>query len=288
MSARIEWPRMIAIAAELAEAEEVAYGSPPTLRRLHYLLVSNAEAYELGYRNTIGAYKTLSDKSARAREAGIFPSLEDRTRSVSYAAGFADARQAINAVARRYSLDRSRLMPVNVLVLVEKDGVMPLVDSRFDWLDTAAVRGYPSLTFTDSLNAIADRDERETVAIFASDYDPSGLDLARVLAERLNFEVRRVALTLAQVHEHDLPPMPAKTTDSRLARMVAIEGEAVQVEMDAMPAEALLRLIAEAITDVSGVAIRSDGRPDLPGVDEREAAERTALRELATTWQVIA
>ena len=45
-------------------------------------------------------------------------------------------------------------------------------------------------------------------------------------------EVRRVALTAAQVKEYALPPQPGKETDSRARGFVSVHGRLVQVELD--------------------------------------------------------
>jgi hypothetical protein len=60
-------------------------------------------------------------------------------------------------------------------------------------------------------------------------------------------EVRRVALTAAQVAQYALPPQPGKDTDSRAAAFVARHGRLVQVELDALPPDVLRGLYQEAI-----------------------------------------
>lgn len=55
-----------------------------------------------------------------------------------------------------------------------------------------------------------------------------------------------VALTISQVREYNLPPNPAKTTDSRSAKYIEEFGHE-SWELDAIPHEVLARLVREAI-----------------------------------------
>ncbi len=263
-------------------AETLAYGVAPTLRRLHYLLVSDAIARDGGYVNTQNDYKQLSERTAVARRAGTFPDLVDRTRSISYARGDVSPASTLRSAAYFYKVDRSKLLAPRVLILVEKDGVVPLIESRFDWLDVAAVRGYPSVSFLTTLNTLGSAGD--TVAIYIGDYDPTGLDVSRVLTEYVTYPVERIALNKSQVLDHQLPPMPAKSTDARYKSMVASEGEAIQVELDAMPADVILDLVSRSVEQLTGETLRPDGQPDWPDVDESEQADRARLTEIANTW----
>lgn len=277
-----DWKTVLSRAVHHAHHEYRAFGTAPTLRRLHYLLVSDAEAASAGYVNSQNCYKQLSEKSATARRGGLFPDLTDRTRTVSYARGYANPASLLKSVAYAYRVRRSELLSPRIIILVEKDGVVPLVESRFDWLDVAAVRGYPSLSFIQTLNSL--HDNGDVMALYVGDFDPSGLDISRNLMEQLNFPLRRIGLSGQQVREYNLPPLPAKGGDSRTARMVATEGEAMQVELDALPATVLLDLIAEAITEETGETIRPDGMPDWPDVDTSETATRQRLLDFAGEW----
>jgi hypothetical protein len=81
----LDWPTIIARASALTRDETARVGVPPTLRRCHYLLVSDTSALAAGYTNTPGAYNCLGRVTARLRDDGTFPALSDRTRSISAA-----------------------------------------------------------------------------------------------------------------------------------------------------------------------------------------------------------
>lgn len=271
MTARIAWPTVVARAEDLVRRETASLGVPPTLRRVHYLLVSDAIAADAGYINTQSSYKGLSDKLARARESGGFPALSDLTRRIQEPFVFGSEDEARRWLSRRFELDRRQLLGKYVVVAVEKDGLVPLIQSRFGWMDVTAVRGYTSYTHAQDLSLY-------DVIVYAGDYDPTGLDIDRDLSARTFADVRRVALTGDQVVEYDLTPMPVKATDSRLAAMYASQGEAMQVELDAMDPNVLLDLIAEGIEDATGIELAADGSPVAPDLDAEEAEIRERLR----------
>jgi hypothetical protein len=92
---------------------------------------------------------------------------------------------------------------------------------------------------------------RPAVLLYAGDHDPSGEDIDRDFTARTNCwqEVRRVALTAAQVREHALPPQPGKELDSRARGFVERHGRLVQVELDALPPDVLREVFAVAIAE---------------------------------------
>lgn len=259
MADRIDWPTVLTIAKRYALAETGALGLRPTLRRVHYLLFSDADARAARYVNTQSAYKGLSRETAKARRAGFFPALTDLTRTLHEPFTFCSEDDVREWIAEVFMLDRRPLFEQSVLVAVEKAGRVPLLRQHFAWLDVTALRGYGSQTLLDGVG--------QDVIVSAGDYDPTGLDIERDLPNRTGCEVRRVALTAAQLAAHGLPPLPAKATDSRSARMAAEHGIAMQLELDALNPSVLLDLVA----DVTGLAI-VDQKPVLPEGFITEAA----------------
>ena len=274
---RIDWRAVLPLAANHARRETSEIGSPPSLRRIHYLLVSDPEAVSLGYVNRRSCYSRLSELTARARDAGTFPALDDQTRAVHHPYVFTGAGEAAQHALDTFALDRWSELRVGVALVVEKRGLVPMLRRRFDWLPVTSLSGYTSQTHRTEVAEFGNC-PRAVVGLYLGDYDPSGLDIERNAQSHLPFPLLRVALTADQIAEHRLPEALPKRGDSRLGRMVASEGSAVQVEVDALPGAVLLGLMATAIEGETGVTIRDDGRPDLPNVDQSETEQRDQLR----------
>jgi hypothetical protein len=158
----------------------------------------------------------------------------------------------------RRSLDRGRFGDLGVPVL--------------------ALGGYGSQTYVDDVIADVRATGRPAVLLYAGDHDPSGEDIDRDFTARTDCwdEVRRVALTAAQVERYALPPQPGKDTDSRAAGFIARHGRLVQVELDALPPDVLRALYADAIAE-----FWNDDAHE--AALEREAAERRTLAARRTS-----
>jgi hypothetical protein len=165
---------------------------------------------------------------------------------------FDSPEQAQAWLQRVYRCDRTEGQGFAVYVAIEKHALGALLGSWFAPLGipVVALGGYSSQTLTDEVAADVDEDGRDAVLLYATDFDPSGEDIGRDFIERADCfdQVVRVALTLEQVHEFGLPPLPGKTTDSRASGFVERHGELMQVELDALPPDEL-RALYEAGLD---------------------------------------
>jgi hypothetical protein len=254
-----KWRPIIKRAAELVEAETNRVGVPPTLRRLHYLLLGDEKATAARYDNTEGAYNYLSEKTARMRDEGTFPALVDRTRHVEWMPWTEkDPATILRNAADEHRVYRWRYQLNALVLVVEKDGLVPVLEQAFYelGLPISALRGHTSQSHLADLRRIVDDlvdIHGEVVVLYAGDYDPSGLHIPQDFERRLDrpeVEVRRVALDRDQVEEHELRSVPAKVEDSRSAAMIEAEGEAVQVELDALDPLVLVQLYADAISEL--------------------------------------
>jgi hypothetical protein len=114
------------------------------------------------------------------------------------------------------------------------------------------------------------------------DHDPSGIDMTRDILDRLQLysesdvEVHRLALNFDQIESFNLPPNPAKTTDSRYASYIMLHGTE-SWELDALEPPVLAALVREAIS------YHRDEEQWEAGVLKQEAA-RKKLRKLAKDW----
>jgi hypothetical protein len=133
--------------------------------------------------------------------------------------------------------------------------------------------GYGPQTYVDDVIADVAATKRPAVLLYAGDHDPSGEDIDRDFTAGTDCwdDVRRVALTAAQVVQYGLPPQPGKETDSRARGFVERHGRLVQVELDALAPDGLRTLYAQAIAEFWNDAAHETAL-------HREAAERGTLK----------
>jgi hypothetical protein len=248
------WKPIIARARELAYAFETRFGRPPTLRRLHYELVSDPEATGYGYRNTRNDYSYLSGTTAEGRRQGSFPDLSENVRSLSQMTWFEDAddlRKHIREIAR---LDRMQGQEQSICLCVEKDGSRGfLTDWFMDYgVLITSLNGYASQTLLDKIARWQYRDGRPMVMLYAGDHDASGEDIDRVVRLRLppEIEIKRVALLPEHVATYGLPQSPFDKLDSRAASFIARHGGIWQTELDALDPDDLRALFDSAFEDL--------------------------------------
>lgn len=93
---------------------------------------------------------------------------------------------------------------------------------------------------------------KSPVVLYSGDLDASGVDMTRDIRDRLKLmcecevDVKRISLNPSQVEEHNLPPNPAKMSDSRASKYVKKYGES-SWELDALAPNVLAGLISSAI-----------------------------------------
>ena len=198
-----------------------------TVRQLYYQLVAR-DIVE----NTLQSYKRVASIINDARVGGYmdWDSIEDRTRDVSMRSRWISGASGIRALADQYHMDLWEGQPHRLFVIVEKEalvGVMQRVCHKYD-VPLLAARGYPSVTIVRDLALDhlmpSIHSGQEPIVLHLGDHDPSGIDMTRDLNDRLDmfleddsgsYELRRIALNMAQVRETNAPPNPAKSSDSR-------------------------------------------------------------------------
>jgi hypothetical protein len=232
-----------------------------TVRQVYYRLVAQQKLP-----NSTSSYNRVKRVLTEARLEGTvsFDSIEDRTRSIISPDG--EQEESVGRYTRsweahirnldeHYDLPRWWGQPSKVVVLVEKQALqglfMDVCEERA--VDLLVCRGYPSLTVLYKLAKSLRRCEEDVQLLYFGDYDPSGLDIDRNVEERLSedfgatFTFERIAISLDQIEEYDIPPAPAKLTDSRTRGMEEKYGEAMQVELDAIDPPDLQTIIGDAI-----------------------------------------
>jgi len=253
-----------------------------TLRALHYQLVG------LGMTNDIQHYKRVVKSMIDARWDKLiaFEQFSDLDREMvgwtEYEETILDdkietGKDQIGAWMSNYSKNRWENQPIYPEVFIEKKALQGVFDRVCRKNDVAlgACKGYPSLSF---LNVASKRLIRakeagkSPVIIYFGDYDPSGEDIPRSIKENLerlgvSVRLKRIALMEEQVVEWNLPPAPAKETDSRTAKWKGLG----QVELDAVKPEKLQSMCQKAIDDLFDPDLYSD-------LLDRESIERSQYR----------
>jgi len=254
-------------------------GMKLTIRQIYYRLVA-AQLIE----NRLSQYQYLVKLLAQARRDGVIPytDIEDRTRQVhippkdetwmpgeKFNAYYNYMRDRMD---KEYNLPRWTDQPVRPIVIVEKQALSSLFERVTDELgvDFIVNRGYPSLTLMYELSQRMmtkedeSRDGIEWKVIYFGDYDPSGIDIERNVGETLTddfdmeFKIYRKAITRKQIEIYNIPPAPAKQTDSRYHSMLEQTGEVMQVELDAIEPHVLQDMIREAINEHFDLGVYSD------------------------------
>lgn len=241
---RIDWPPVVEHAAEIVDS----YDTSVTLPELFYRLVADGTLP-----NTQTAYKTLSDRTAVARREDRFPELVDETRGLVLPLRFDGPAQALHWPARQYLRGRTHGQPFDVLLAVEKRGLVQQLDAWFGDLGVPilALAGYVSESCVSEARRYLRRRGTPSVLLYAGDFDASGEDLFRDFVERAGCfdEVRRVALTEEQVEAYGLPEFPGKKSDPRARGFEEKYGRLVQVELDALDPNDLRALYQEALNE---------------------------------------
>lgn len=242
---------------ELANAiieEYAAQGFILTLRQLYYQFVSrNAIA------NTEREYKRLGSIVNDGRLAGLidWDAIEDRGRHVIKNVHDTDPKDTVEWAAKLYQLDRWVGQRERVELWVEKEALVGVFEDVCRTADVPlfACKGYVSQSemWRASVRFIQNTNEHKqrNVILHFGDHDPSGLDMTRDIEARLGqfmaeVTVKRIALNIDQVHDNNLPPNPAKVTDSRFDNYVKKFGTE-SWELDALDPAYLVKLAEASI-----------------------------------------
>jgi hypothetical protein len=179
-------------------------------------------------------------KEARERDIIPWEWIVDENRELERVSTWADPADYARVVAQSYRRDFWDQQPRRVEVWSEKGTVRGVLQPVLDHYAVGfrVMHGFSSATAIHDV--CQDDDGRELVALYAGDYDPSGLFMSAVdLPNRLSeyggnhITLKRIALT--QVHVHGLPSFPktGKRKDPRYSWFRSIYGDRCW-ELDAL------------------------------------------------------
>lgn len=274
--------RLRRIGEILAQYEKL--GIRLTLRQLYYQLVSKNVV-----RNHQREYKRLGELLSNARMGGRldWDIIEDRVRFPQRAGEWSSIESVVYGAIGGFRLPRWGGQPNYVELWCEKDALSSVLAPIADDLHVVLMvnRGYSSTTamYDAGKRILYHGQGRPVKILYLGDFDPSGEDMVRDIGERLrtfawprnqqkavDIEVRKLALTLDQVNGFNLPPNPAKITDSRAAGFIAKNGES-SYEVDALPPDVLMKLVRASIEELMDMKLYE-------GVKRAENLERERVR----------
>lgn len=271
----------------IRKAEELAtdyanQGYDLTLRQLYYQFVARGW---LANKDT--EYKRLGSIVSDARRAGLidWDHIVDRTRHLRTQAAWDGPAQIVGACASQFDVDFWKDQVYRPEMWIEKDALVGVLEQACEeWqVPYFSCRGYVS--DSEAWGAarrlrVYKRDGYTPIVFHLGDHDPSGIDMTRDIRDRLamfsghDIEVRRIALTMAQIEEVNPPPNPAKITDSRFTQYQELYGDE-SWELDALDPAYINNLVAEHIRELidqqhwdASIAAREEGRAELRNVSE--------------------
>jgi hypothetical protein len=229
-----------------------------TLRQLYYQLVSRDVIP-----NTEKSYKRVGSIINDARLAGLvdWSAIEDRTRNVRSLAHWDNPADIVDAVAKQFRMDMWEGQTYRPEVWIEKDALVGVIEGVCHQYDVPffSCRGYTSQSemWSASQRMIKHAENGQVPYILHfGDHDPSGKDMSRDIAARLNMfmdegglEFKRMALNMDQIKQYNPPPNPAKLTDSRCAGYITEFGNS-SWELDALEPRVISDLIKENLNDL--------------------------------------
>jgi hypothetical protein len=244
--------------------------------------------YQAVVRSVIGKTEAEYDKVQRAlvklRRDGHIPygRITDGTRWRIKPTTFISLEQALQRTAQTYRRALWDEADAHIEVWLEKDalsGVVHPVTHEYG-IGLHVTRGFSSLSFlAESAEYIAEIGKPAFI-YHLGDHDPSGRNAGEKIEETLRdlapdaeIYFERLAVTVEQIAELDLPLRPTKYTDSRAARFEAEFGRG-SVELDAIHPNRLRAIVREAIE-------RHIDFGQLEVLQEAEKSERRILEMFA-------
>lgn len=254
-----------------------------TLRQLYYQLVAR------GYiPNNERSYKRIGNLINDARLAGLIDwfAITDRTRSMHKNNHWDNPAQIIRASIQQYAIDTRVSQPNYIEVWVEKEALVDVVGKACKGLDVPffACRGYVSQSEMWAASRRFYRNGKDNYIIHLGDHDPSGVDMTRDIADRMelfgtNVEVKRIALNFDQIEQYAPPPNPAKITDSRANGYIDRYGSE-SWELDALNPATLKELITDEVLLLTDMDLWDEER-------SREMKEKSSMKVYAEKLDIL-
>jgi hypothetical protein len=236
----------------------IAEKEKPTSVRGMYYMAMGAGLIDKDAQGKRNNYMRVQRRLLQMRRDGRMPYswITDGSRTIYGYDRFADEDDFSAYAANIYRKDYWLESPVRVEVWVEKDAMAgklkPVVRDEYG-LDLYVSRGFASETYLQEAGAHIRSDGRPTYVYLLTDFDASGMGIAETVEERLaqmaypvDVFVERIAATPNQIEEYALITQPVTRSDTRARNFIQRFGTET-VELDAIPASEVRRLVREAI-----------------------------------------
>lgn len=255
--------------------EVLSENQPMTVRQVYYQLVSRQVI-----KNTRTMYQAISNLLVDLRQDGTvsWDWIEDRLRRPRAITMWDDLSDFAVTVRTAYRRDVWASQPLVVECWLEKDALSGIFEDtlRPYGVTLNVGRGYDGW---DSIHNAADRwgSGEDVTVLYFGDFDPSGEDMFRSLADRLAFfdcrpTMEKCALTYDDIRRYRLPPDFAKKTDSRAAAFIELHGD-VSVELDALP----IAVLRDRITNEVESRLDLDALKEIKRIEKNEQAKIVEL-----------
>ena len=251
--------------------------APMTCRQVFYRMVSEGliDKTENEYTNTCCRLLV----KMRRNEELPYGWIADNTRWMIKPISHSNLENMLVETAKCYRKSLWNDLNVNVEIWLEKDALSGVLYQETDGWDVPLMvtRGYPSLTFLHEAGEHLKNSKKPAYIYFFGDYDPSGVDIPRVVEKLLrefapNIEINFEILAVTgedQIKEFNLITRPTKSSDSRAKNF---KGESVEV--DAIPSKILREMAHKVISNHVPAA-------HLKKILETEKLERETLMQIA-------
>jgi hypothetical protein len=236
----------------------IAEQEKPTSVRGMYYMAMGAGLIDKDAQTKRNNYMRIQRRLLQMRRDGRMPYswITDGSRTIYGYDRFADEDAFSTYAANIYRKDYWLESPVRVEVWVEKDAMAgklkPVVRDEYG-LDLYVSRGFASETYLQEAGAHIRSVGRPTYVYLLTDFDASGMGIAETVEEKLaemahpvDVFVERIAATPNQIEEYGLITQPVTRSDTRARNFIQRFGTET-VELDAIPASGVRRLVREAI-----------------------------------------
>ncbi len=229
------------------------------------------------------AYSAVQREVLKLRRSGDLPYewIADGTRWHLKSPSWSSVDEALEDAAASYRRALWHDQDAYVEVWSEKEAISSIVSGITDAWDVPLMiaRGFASESFLWATAATIRAVSEPTFVYQLGDHDPSGVAAWEHVQKRLrdfapDIEItfERIAVTIAQIEELNLPTRPTKSSDSRSSNF---SGESVEV--DAIPTSVLVPIVENAI-------LRHIDTDALDVTRMVEAYEREGLTAMAQGW----